>query len=146
MLLRNIPRPADDRTPLVVWPADSYRAGRPSCRWRPKLETSYRIYIPSIARLFLRRFEEPHDKPTPGAGDCRSDLGLSIQRPVRAHWTRSGLWARIFFWRGLVKSTLYGSQKPRIIKRLDEESESPSLHDGGFGGMIFMPSDKNDAG
>jgi hypothetical protein len=46
----------------------------------------------------------------------------------------------------LVKSTLHGSQKPRIIKRLDEESESPSLHDGGFGGMIFMPSDKNDAG
>ena len=60
MLLRNIPRPADDRTPLVVWPADSYRAGRPSCRWRPKLETFYRSYIPSIARIFLRRFEEPH--------------------------------------------------------------------------------------
>ena len=70
MLLRNIPRPADDRTPLVVWPADSYRADRPSCRWRPKLETFYRIYIPSIARIFLSRFEEPHDKSTPGAGDC----------------------------------------------------------------------------
>ena len=58
MLLRNIPRPADDRTPLVVWPADSYRADRPSRRWKPKFETSYRIYIPSIARIFLSRFEK----------------------------------------------------------------------------------------
>jgi hypothetical protein len=85
-------------------------------------------------------------KPTPGAADYYQTFVLVSKRRACARRTRPGLWAGIFFRRGLIKGTLHGSQKPRIIKRLDEESESPSLHDGGFGGMIFMTSDKNDAG
>ena len=70
---------------------------------------------------------------------------LGPHDPLRSP-KRSGLRAGTFFWRGLVKSTVYGCQKPGVIERLEEESKSAGLHDGGFGGMILISCNKNNTG